>query len=115
LSRAPGGRDAPAGPAAADVAGWWTALPDGRIRVRVSAVPGASRTGLADLRPDCLRIRLAAAPEKGKANDELLEWLAGQLGVRKSALELETGAIARKKTVLIPGGCREALEKLAKP
>jgi uncharacterized protein YggU (UPF0235/DUF167 family) len=92
-------------------AGWWVALPDGRIRIRITAVPGASRTGLADIRPDSLRVRLAAAPEKGKANDELIDWLADQLGIRKSALSLETGATSRKKTVIVPAECRPSIEK----
>lgn len=104
MSRAP--EAAPATP------GWWTLLPDGRIRIRVTAVPGASRTGLAEVRPDSLRVRVAAAPEKGKANSELIDWLADQLGIRKSALEVETGATARKKTILAPAECRAALENL---
>ena len=94
--------------------GWWLTLPDGRIRIRITVVPGASRTGLADIRPDSLRVRVAAAPEKGKANDELIDWLADQLDIRKSALSLETGATSRKKTILAPAECREAVEALAK-
>ena len=88
------------------------ALPDGRIRLRLTAVPGASRTALAEVRADSLRVRVAAAPEKGKANDELLDWLADQLGIRKSALELEQGATSRKKTVLVPAACLAAVQQL---
>ena len=92
--------------------GVWSIVADGRIRLRISAVPGASRTGLAEIRADSLRVRLAAAPEKGKANDELIEWLAEVLHVRRSALSIETGATSRIKTVLAPADCLAAVQNL---
>lgn len=91
---------------------YWNMARDGRVRICLQAGPGASRTELVEVRADALRIRLAAAPEKGKANDELLSFLAKALGMRKSALELESGQTARKKTVLAPPECLEAVKRL---
>jgi len=91
---------------------YWNLARDGRIRISLQAGPGASRTELVEVRADALRIRLAAAPEKGKANNELIAFLAQALGLRKSALELESGQTGRKKTVLVPAECLEAVKRL---
>ena len=42
------------------------------IRLEIKAIPGASKTELAGIKDGRLRIRLAAAPEDGKANAEML-------------------------------------------
>lgn len=92
---------------------FWNMAADGRVRISLQAGPGASKTELVEVRPDCLRVRLAAAPDKGKANAELIEYLAGRLGIRKSALELESGQTSRRKTVLAPAECLAAVIALA--
>jgi len=76
-------------------------VPETRLTVKV--VPGASRTELAGYTGGVLRVRVVAAPEKGKANRELTDFLAGALGVRKSAVTVVRGATARTKTVEIAG------------
>ena len=57
-------------------------------------------TGVAEGR---LRIRVAAPPVEGAANEELVRFLARRLGVPRSAAEVTAGATGRKKTVLIRG------------
>jgi uncharacterized protein (TIGR00251 family) len=69
--------------------------------LRLLVVPGASRTEVAGLHGDRLRVRVAAAPEKGAANKKLLAFLAKTLGLPKKALRLETGAQSREKVVTI--------------
>ncbi len=65
--------------------------------------PKASRTELAGLYGEALKIRVAAPPVEGAANTELTRFLAKQLGVAQSAVEICSGAGARHKRVLLKG------------
>ncbi|MHB8067973.1 MAG: DUF167 domain-containing protein [Desulfobaccales bacterium] len=69
--------------------------------LRLIVVPGASRTEVVGLHGDRLRVRVAAAPEKGAANKKLLEFLAKVLSVPKKAVRLTAGAQSREKVVTI--------------
>jgi hypothetical protein len=67
--------------------------------LRLTVAPGARRTEVVGLLGDRLKLRVAAPPEKGAANQELLAFLAGRLGLPKSALKLTLGAQSRAKVV----------------
>jgi len=66
-------------------------------------VPGASCTEIADAQGNIIRIRIAAPPEKGKANKELLRFLVKLLGVRKANTEILSGKTSRRKRVIVKG------------
>jgi hypothetical protein len=66
-------------------------------------VPGSSRTAVAGILGDMIKIRVAAAPEKGKANDCLIAYLARQLGVKKNAIEIFCGHTNPVKQVRVAG------------
>jgi uncharacterized protein (TIGR00251 family) len=85
-------------------------------RLTVKAVPGAARNELAGYEGGTLRVRVAAAPERGKANRELTDFIAGTLGVRKSAVCVVKGATSRTKLLEIDGLSQaEVLAKLGLP
>jgi uncharacterized protein (TIGR00251 family) len=65
--------------------------------------PGASRTGIAGLHGDALKVRVAAPPAEGRANRELLHYLAGLLGVAVARVSLVKGQSGRRKTVIVQG------------
>ncbi len=67
--------------------------------LRVTVVPGASRTEVAGLLGERLKVRVAAPPEKGAANRELLAFLARRLKLPKGRLRLALGAHTRDKVV----------------
>ena len=69
--------------------------------LRLTVAPGAQRTQVVGLYGDRLKIRLAAPPEKGAANRELIEFLARALDLPKSSLKLTVGAQSRSKVVLV--------------
>jgi uncharacterized protein (TIGR00251 family) len=73
-----------------------------KIILEIKAVPGASKTELAGIKDSRLRIRLAAAPEDGKANAELLNFLSKTLGCTKRDLRLISGEKSRLKVIAIP-------------
>jgi len=78
------------------------------IRLRLRIQPRASRTEVAGLHGDLLRIRLSAPPVDGAANEELIRFLADLLGVPRRAVEITAGHSGRQKTVLILGVNRAA-------
>ncbi|MDR1909589.1 MAG: DUF167 domain-containing protein [Spirochaetaceae bacterium] len=75
-----------------------------RALLDLKVQPGASVTGLAGLKGDRLRVRIAAAPEDGKANAELLRFFAGLLGCARRDITLLSGEKSRLKTISFPAG-----------
>lgn len=90
-------------------------LPQARLQVKV--VPGASRNRVAGRYGDGVKVQVMAPPEKGKANDAVLEVLAEWLGVRAGAIRVESGQTQPRKVVVVDGCTQEQLtaqvEKLA--
>jgi uncharacterized protein YggU (UPF0235/DUF167 family) len=54
-----------------------------------------------------LRVRVAAPPIEGAANQALLRFLADELGVARRAVRLVAGAAGRRKLVVVEGVTRE--------
>jgi len=75
----------------------------GGVVFTTKIVPGSSRTTVAGMLDDMVKIRVAAPPEKGKANQCLIAFLAGRLGVRKNAIEIIAGQTNPVKQVRIEG------------
>ena len=65
--------------------------------------PGAPRSRVVGPYGDRIKIDVAAPPEDGKANAELLSFLAKALGLPRSALSLVRGASSRDKEVAVEG------------
>jgi uncharacterized protein (TIGR00251 family) len=75
--------------------------------------PGASRSGIAGMHGDALKVRVAAPAADGRANRELLEYLAELLGVAVARLTLVRGRSGRRKTVIVLGlGPADARKRL---
>jgi uncharacterized protein len=73
----------------------------GGIELRIKVVPGASRSEIVGVLADRLKVRIAAPPQRGKANAALLELLAAWLGT--TDLRLVAGHSGAQKTVHIAG------------
>ena len=80
----------------------------GGVRLLLHVQPRASRTELAGRFGDALKIRIAAPPVDGAANEELVRFLAETLGVRSGAVEIISGETGRRKTVEVRGVTVEA-------
>jgi uncharacterized protein (TIGR00251 family) len=72
-------------------------------------IPGASKTEFADLESEMIRVRVAAPPEKGKANKELIRFIAKSLGIPKANVVLLSGETSRKKRMLVKGMSKDQL------
>lgn len=75
----------------------------GGLQLQLHVQPGASRTGLAGLHGDALKVRVAAPPSEGRANRELLAYLAELLNVAPARIALVKGESGRRKTVVVQG------------
>ena len=69
----------------------WADRSAGELRIRIKAVPGSSRDGIAGPLGDRLKVRVAAPPEGGKANEAIAALLARTLGVPERAIVLRSG------------------------
>jgi uncharacterized protein len=82
--------------------------------LRLMVAPGASRTAVVGLLGDRLKVRVAAAPEKGAANQELISFLARALNLPKSVIKLKSGSQSRQKVVELADPSPDLAERLRK-
>lgn len=83
--------------------GWLSGRP-GAWRVALWVQPGAARTEPVGEHDGCLKLRLAARPIEGQANDALLRWAAQRLDCPRAQVTLAAGATSRRKTLLLATG-----------
>ena len=84
------------------------------LLLEIKAIPRASKTEFAGLCGEALRVRIAAAPERGKANEALCDFLAGSLGCPRRMLSLAGGEKSAYKTIALPPEFRVKLDELLK-
>ena len=73
-----------------------------QIYLKIKAIPGASKTEVKTVMADgTVKIALHAAPEKGKANEALIDFLAEEFLVPRDSVRIISGAGARVKLVKI--------------
>lgn len=78
-----------------------------RFTVRLTPRGGSDRVdGVVD---GVLRVRVAAPPVDGAANEALLRLLAGSLGISRGRVRLVSGASGRVKVVAVEGADRTAI------
>jgi uncharacterized protein len=71
-----------------------------QIYLRIKAIPGAPKTEVKDVMADgTIKIAVAAAPEKGKANVALIKFLATEFAVPKNNVAIISGTGARIKLI----------------
>ncbi|MHC5191346.1 MAG: DUF167 domain-containing protein, partial [Planctomycetota bacterium] len=64
---------------------------------------GSSRTEFAGLHGQAYKIKIAAPPEKGKANKMMIAFLAEALNIKKNAVRIRSGQTSNIKQVLLQG------------
>jgi uncharacterized protein (TIGR00251 family) len=75
---------------------------DGAL-IAVKVIARASKSGVAGIRDGALVVRISAPPVDGAANAELVDVIAGALGVPKRAITIASGATSRRKTLQVAG------------
>jgi uncharacterized protein (TIGR00251 family) len=84
---------------------------EGPIRLRLRVSPGSRRTEVAGRHGDGWKVRVAAPPEGGRANDAVLELLAERLELPRRALSIVSGHRGRDKVVEMTGIDHDVIER----
>jgi len=82
---------------------------EGRAVFSVRVSPGAARTKIIGEHAGALKVSVNAPPEKGKANKELIDYLAEFLGVRRATITVISGETSKQKKIAVEGFTAAAL------
>ena len=97
----------------------WMRVAGDEVTIEVTVRPAASRRGVIGTTGERLVVGVHSGPKKGKANDELIEYLAGELRVPRSAMLIVRGATSRRKTIRIvthdPAKAASRLRQIGRP
>jgi uncharacterized protein (TIGR00251 family) len=77
----------------------------------VKVVPGSSRDQIVGWLGDALKIKVMAPPEKGKANEAVIDLLAAALGVSSDDIEVVSGYSSPSKGIAITGMDDQAIRR----
>jgi uncharacterized protein (TIGR00251 family) len=78
-------------------------LNDNTLTLLLHIQPGAKQSAFAGLHGERLKIRIKAPPVDGKANAELLRFIAEEFSLAKSQITIISGELGRQKTIKIEG------------
>ncbi|MGE5444026.1 MAG: DUF167 domain-containing protein [Ignavibacteriales bacterium] len=82
-------------------------MPDSKeesgVTIKVQVQPKASRDEIVGFQNGRVKVRVAAAPQDGKANERLREIMAEAVGVSKSSVQIIRGETSRLKTIRVLG------------
>lgn len=84
------------------MAAWYRRSAD-VITLTLHVQPGAKRSELSGLHGEALKLRLAAPPVEGRANEALLKYIANLFDVPRRQVELKHGGQSRHKVVAVTG------------
>ena len=76
----------------------------------IQVIPHASRSEIAGVQEGAFKIKVTAPPVEGAANEACIKLLAKELALKKSQMEISSGAKSRKKTVLVKDISKKELE-----
>jgi len=79
------------------------------IKLLVKITPGSSKSEIMDVREGRLRIKIAAAPEGGRANEALIAFLSEKTNCPKNQIKIISGEKSRLKTLTLPFSAEKQL------
>ena len=91
---------------------WFRLTAAGGATLSLHVQPGAQKSECAGLHGEALKIRLAAPPVDGKANEALLRFLAQRLAIPRQQISLKSGQTSRQKVIEIESVTAERLATL---
>ena len=86
----------------------------GAVSFKVRVQPRASRTEIAGEHNEAIKLRVAAPPVDGKANEECCRFLAKLLGVSASSVEIVSGDSSRDKVIRVRNSSVERVRETLK-
>ena len=82
------------------------------LSLRIKVIPRHNNNSIAGIKHDELIVRIKAAPEKGKANAELIAYFSKLLGIKKAGVIIAAGKNSRHKSITLPSSCYDKLIRL---
>ena len=79
--------------------------------LKIKVVPGSSRDEIVGWLGDALKIKVTALPEKGKANEAVVELLAKRLGISTDNMKVISGHSSPTKVVVVSKMDDETIKK----
>ncbi|MEP7352752.1 MAG: DUF167 domain-containing protein [Acidobacteriota bacterium] len=74
------------------------------MTLQIKVIPGSQKTEVVgEMADGTLKIRVAAPREKGKANEELCDFLAKHFGVPRTAIRIMSGLTSARKLIRVIG------------
>ncbi len=90
----------------------WIKPTDAGTEINVHIQPGASKSEIAGMHGDAIKIRIKARPVEGAANAALIDFIATSLGVTRNAVKILRGEKSRQKTVWVAVQANEVERRL---
>jgi len=87
---------------------------EGGVYITIHAQPGARREKLCGMHGDALKIAVRQAPQDGRANAAIIDFLAAELDCSRRQLELTSGHASRRKRFFVTGDAARITERLVK-
>ena len=84
-------------------------MPNNQTKVSVKVLPNAGKNEVSGLTNGVWRIKIAAPPDKGKANKELIKFLSDILGLKKDHVIILKGQTSHNKLIAIDGLTQEEI------
>jgi uncharacterized protein YggU (UPF0235/DUF167 family) len=78
-------------------------VPVATLRLRLRVAPGGRGSAVVGRHGEAWKVRVAAAPERGRANDEVIAVIAAALDISRGSVRLVAGASSRDKVVELDG------------
>jgi uncharacterized protein (TIGR00251 family) len=80
---------------------------EGGVILKVKVSPGAKRNQVKGVDAGALKVAVTAPPEKGKANEAVVELLADYFGLPRREVSILRGHTSRSKVVMLTGASIE--------
>lgn len=85
------------------------AIMDGALEFALRVIPGAGSSVIVGAHGGALKVRVSAAPEKGKANKAVINLLEKSLGIKRGAASIVSGETSKDKRVRLDGVLLESI------
>ncbi len=84
------------------------------LKLKVRCIPNAAKTAIVGKIDGSIKFKIHAPPEEGRANDELIEYLAKVFKIPKRSVVLVSGQTSRMKGIILDCGTCEIKSAIQK-
>ena len=93
----------------------WYRRTENAVTLTLNVQPGAKRNEICGLHGEALKIKLAAPPVEGRANEALIKYIAALFDVPQRQVALKQGSQSRHKVLEIAGSLIDPVSLLPAP